>query len=164
MGFPWLRAHLGNHGPLIKVYLLVLFHCFKACVLRSPVIICAPILCPARYTTIITTPHICTWVRCTHTRPWKTLLSFILCYLLIIFSSFPWTTPVLLPIDRTVVSYLFLLCDLELHCNSCLSGGLLDSTWILRTLQLFLHFHPRCGHPYFGCRHSLLPLVGCSLF
>jgi hypothetical protein len=149
MGFPRLRAHPKNHGPLIKVYLLVLFHCFGVCALGSPVVIPAPILFPARCTTIITTPRIYTWVRCTHTRPWKTLLSFILCHLLIIFPAFPQTTPVLLPIDRTVVSYLLLLCDLDLHCNSCLRGGLSDSTWILHALQLFLRLHPRCGRPYF---------------
>jgi hypothetical protein len=132
MGFTRLRAHPNNHGPLIKVYLLVLFHNFALCALGSLVVISSPILFPTHCTTIITTPCICTWVRCTHTRPLETLFSFILCHLLINFSSFPRTTPVLLPIDRTVVSYLCLLCDLELHCNLCFSGGLWDSAWILR--------------------------------
>ena len=143
---------------------MVLFHHFKKCSLGSPVVIIAPILCPAHCMTIIIPPHICTWVRCTHTWPWKAFLFFVLCWLLIIFYVFPWTTPVLLPIDRTVLSYLLLLCDLDLHCNSCLSVGLSDSTWILCALQLFLCLHPRCGRPYFSCRHSILSLVGRSLF
>jgi len=67
MGFPWMRAHPGNHGPLIKVYLLVLFHYFSVCALGSPIVILVPILCPACYTKITTTPYICTWVRCDHT-------------------------------------------------------------------------------------------------
>jgi hypothetical protein len=67
MGFPRLWARPRNHGPLIKVYLLVLFHCFRVCSLGRPVAIPVPILCPAHCTTIITTPHICAWVRCTHT-------------------------------------------------------------------------------------------------
>jgi hypothetical protein len=58
MGFPQLRARPGNHGPLIKLYLLVLFHCFGVCALGSPVVIPAPILCSARCTTIITTPYL----------------------------------------------------------------------------------------------------------
>jgi hypothetical protein len=127
MGFPRLWACLSNHGPLIMVYLLVLFHCFEVCALGSPTVISPPILCLARCMTIITTPCICTWVRCTHTRPLETLLSFVLCRLLINFSIFPRTTPVLLPIDRIVVSYLLLFCDLDLHCNSCLGGGLSNS-------------------------------------
>jgi hypothetical protein len=134
MGIPRLWARPNNHGPLIKVYLLVLFHCFGVCALGSPVIIFAPIPCPARYTTIITIPRICTWVRCTHTWPLETLLSFVLCRLLINSSSFPRTTPILLSIDRTVVLYLLLLYDLDLHCNLCLGGGLSDSAWILRAL------------------------------
>jgi hypothetical protein len=142
MGFPRLQVHLNNHGPLIKVYLLVLFHYFRVCALGSPVVISALILCPARCTTIITTPRIYTWVRCTHTRPLGTLLSFVLYRLLINFSAFPRAAPVLLPIDRTVVLYLFLLCDLDLHCNLCLGGGLSDFAWILRALQLFMCLHP----------------------
>jgi hypothetical protein len=106
MGFPQLRSHPKNYGPLIKVYLLVLFHHFGVCALRIPFVISTPILCPARCTPIITTPHIYTWVRCTHTQPLGTLLSFVLCHLLINFSTFPQATPVILPIDRTVVSYL----------------------------------------------------------
>jgi hypothetical protein len=162
MGFPWLQAHPSNHGLLIKVYLLVLFRRFGVCALGSPIVIFAPILFPTCCMTIITTPRICTWVRCTHTRPLETLLSFILFPLLIKFSAFPWTTPVLLPIDRTVVSYLCLLCDLELHCNSCLGGGISDFSRFLCALQLFLHLHPRCGRPYFSCHHSLFLLVGYS--
>jgi hypothetical protein len=142
MGFPRLWARPNNHGPLIKVYLLVLFHFFGVCALGSPTVISTPIFFPTRCTTIITTPRICTWVRCTHTRPLETLLSFVLFCLLINFSSFPQTTPVLLPIDRAMVSYLLFLCDLDLHCNSCLGGGLSNSAWILRVLQLFLCLHP----------------------
>jgi hypothetical protein len=111
MGFPRLWARPINHGSLIKVYLLVLFHCFGVCALGSHVVISTPILCLARCTTIITNPRICTWVRCTHTQPLETLLPFILCHLLINSSAFPQTTPVLLPIDMIVVSYLLLLCD-----------------------------------------------------
>jgi hypothetical protein len=164
MGVPRLRAHPNNHGPLVKVYLLVLFHYFGVCALGSHVVISAPIPCPSCCMTIITTPRIYTWVRCTHTRPLETLLSFVLCRLLINSSSFPQTTHVLLPIDRIVVSYLLLLYDLGLHCNLCLGGGLLDSTWILRALHLFLCLHPQFGRPYFSYHHSLLLLVGCSLF
>jgi hypothetical protein len=128
MGFPQLRARPNNHGLIIKVYLLVLFHNFRVCALGSPAVISAPILCYACCTTIITTPRICTWVRCTHTQPLETLFSFVLCHLMINFSAFPWTTLVLLPIDRTMVLYLYLLCDLEMHCNSCLGGEISDST------------------------------------
>jgi hypothetical protein len=126
MGFPRLRARPSNHGPLIKVCLLVLLHHFRVCSLGSPVVIFAPILFPTHCMKIITPPRLCTWVKCTHTRPLVTLLSFILFLLLINVSSFPWATLVLLPIDRTVVSYLHLLYDLELHCNSFLGGGLSD--------------------------------------
>jgi hypothetical protein len=66
MGFPQLRARPSNHGPLLKVYLLFLFHCLDMCALGSPAVIPAPILCFARCTNCSTTPRICTWVRCTH--------------------------------------------------------------------------------------------------
>jgi hypothetical protein len=106
MVFHRLRARPDNHGPLKKVYLLVIFPCFRVCALGSPVVISVPILFPVQCTKIITTPCICTWVRYTPTRPWDTLSNFILCCLLINLSAFPRTTPVPLLIDRTVVSYL----------------------------------------------------------
>ena len=67
MGFPWLQARPGNIRSLIKVYLIVLFPYFGMCALGSPVVIPTLILFSALCTKIISTSHICTWVRCTHT-------------------------------------------------------------------------------------------------
>jgi hypothetical protein len=164
MEFPQVQACINNNGPLIKVYLLIIFHYFRACSLGSLVIISASILCPTGCTTVITIPRIYTWVSCTNARPLGTHWSFLLCHVLIKCYAFPRETLVLLPIDMTVVSYLFLLCDLDIHCNSCLVHGISYSSYILHSLQLFLHLHPQCGRLYFGCLHSILSLVGCNLF
>jgi hypothetical protein len=102
MGFPWLQAYSGNHGSPVKVYLLVLFHCFwdvcswEAC--------CCPYANPwpcMLYANHLS-PHICAWVRCTHTCPRATFFFFVLFHLLIILSTLPRATSVLLSIDRTV--------------------------------------------------------------
>jgi hypothetical protein len=163
MGFPWKLSCPSDHGSPVKAYLLVLFLCFRVCVLGSPVIVPMPILCLAHYTPIISSHGNCVWMRCTHSCPRAILLIFVLCQLWIILSALPRPTPVLHSIDRTVVSYLLLWCNCYLHCNSCLKGGLSDSAWILLSLQLIMCLQPRCGHLYFGCRHIPLLLVGYTL-
>jgi hypothetical protein len=67
MGFPQLRVRPSNHGPLVEVYLLVLFPCLGMCALKDPIVTPVPILCSTHCTNNSTTPCICTWVRCTHT-------------------------------------------------------------------------------------------------
>jgi hypothetical protein len=67
MGFPQPRDCPSNHGPLVKVYLLVFFPCLGMCALGGPTVTPTPILFSSLCTKNSTTPRICTWVRCTHT-------------------------------------------------------------------------------------------------
>jgi hypothetical protein len=57
-GFPRLQYYPGIHGSPVKAYLLVLFHCFRVCVLGNPIVIPAPILCLARCMPIISSHRI----------------------------------------------------------------------------------------------------------
>ena len=127
------------------------------------VLIPVPIFCLACYSPIISSLGTCAWMRCTHTYSQAIPLVFILCQLQLTLSILPRSSLILPSIDRTLVSYPFLWCDCDLHCNSCLKGGLSDPAWILLALRLILCLQPRCGSPYFNCRHSPLPLVGYSL-
>jgi hypothetical protein len=131
-GFSRMRTYPGNNGSPVKEYLLVLFPYFRVCVLGNPTAIPMSILFLARCMQIISSHYICAWMRCTHSFSRDILLVFFLFCLWINLSSLQRKSPILHSIDRTVVSYLLLWCDHDLHYKSCLNGGLsrcLDPTF-----------------------------------
>jgi hypothetical protein len=133
------------------------------CAIGSSVVTPTPIFFLAHYSPIISSLETWARMRCTHTCSHAIPFVFILFWLWLTLSILPRPVPILPSIDTTLVSYPFLWCDCDLHCNSCLKGGLMDLAWILLALRLIMCLHPRCGHPYFDCHHSPLPLVGNSL-
>jgi hypothetical protein len=110
-----LQSHPCNHGLLLKVVLPVSILCSRVCALDDLIIISMPMLFPTHCTPSVSPSHLDTYVRCAPTWPWCNLSSFILCHLRVISSSFQWINFVLHFIDRTVVPYLHLMCDLCLH-------------------------------------------------